>query len=116
MAYINQVFISGNVGKVEVGETKTTSSAAASMVIAVENSVGNYEPSFVFGNTVWVRVNCYGTVAKLVAQNVSKGDYVIVWGRLMSRRLKDGSASVIEVKAHRVEVIKKGHRVSVPKE
>jgi len=115
MAYINSVFISGNVGKVEVGETKTTQTTAASMVVAVENSAGGYDPSFVFSNTVWVRVNCYGTVADLVAKNVSKGDYVIVWGRLMSRRLKDGSGTALEIKAHRVEVIKKGHRITVSK-
>ena len=111
MPYINQVEISGNVAKVGISTT-SSGAKAAYFDVAIDSGPG-YDPAFMMTNTVWIRVNCYNKVAEIVEKNLEKGDYVIVFGRLMSRKLKTGDCVVVEVKAKRVEIIKKQHRIKV---
>ncbi|MEM5853346.1 MAG: single-stranded DNA-binding protein [Candidatus Aenigmatarchaeota archaeon] len=107
MAYINHVFISGNVGKVESGMTQSTGVKAASFLLAVDSGGASG------ANTLWIRVNVYGKIAELVMQHLAKGDYVVVAGKLMQRRTAKGDV-VTEVKGYRVDIIKKESRV-IPK-
>jgi single-stranded DNA-binding protein len=92
MVSLNFVMMSGNVGSVNIGKTGVGVSAF-SMMLAIDQR--NNE-------TIWVRVNVYGSLAKKCADKVAKSDYVVVTGELMDRKKSNDDSVFLEVRAKEV--------------
>jgi single-stranded DNA-binding protein len=92
MVGINLVVLSGNVGSVNQGKTGLNVTAF-SMLLAVDSRNGE---------TLWIRVNVYGTLAKKCSDKIEKGNYVVVVGEFMERKKSDSEATFIEVRAKEV--------------
>lgn len=92
MVNINFVVLSGNVGSVNIGKTGV-GVAAFSMLLAVDQR--NDE-------TLWVRINVYGNLAKKCEDKINKGDYVVVTGELMDRKKSQDETTFLEIRARGV--------------
>ena len=92
MLGLNMNVLSGNVGSVKISKT-STDVTAFSMLVAID--IKN-------GETLWIRVNVYGSLGKKCADNIDKGDFVVVVGELMERKKSDNQVTFIEIRAKEV--------------
>jgi single-stranded DNA-binding protein len=90
---VNVVIISGNVAQIQQGSTATSKAAALSVLIAMD--CRNDE-------TIWVRANAYGGIAKKCEDKINKGDYVFIEGELMERKKSDSEITFLEVRIKKI--------------
>lgn len=77
---MNTIEISGNLGK-DPELRITENGPVASFSIANSPRLGNNSR----GNTTWVTVQVQNTLAEIVAENLKKGSFVFVSGRLVQQ-------------------------------
>jgi len=92
MKGINVVTVSGNVGTMYASKTGT-GVTAYSMLIAVDSKKGT---------PVWVRVNVFGGLARKCNDKIEKGDYVLVSGELMERKVSTDDITLLEIRAKEI--------------
>jgi single-stranded DNA-binding protein len=66
---------------------------AYSMLVAVDSNKGG---------PVWVRVNVFGSLAKKCSDKIDKGDYVLVNGEMMERKVHENDITLLEVRAKEI--------------
>lgn len=78
---VNQVFLSGTVGRDPDIRTASTGTVIASFSIATNESrkdaQGNWQE-----NTVWSNIKCFGKLAELAREQIKKGTRVFLEGKL----------------------------------
>ena len=108
MASVNRVIIVGNLGKDPelrylADQTATTSISVAYTEKWRDKKTGQPQES-----TEWFTVVLYGRQAETVCGYMKKGDCIMVWGKMKSRRYtgKDGiERTVHEVIANEMQII-----------
>lgn len=102
MRGVNLVLIAGNLGKdPELNHTKT-GIPITSLVVAVSQKTKDGEDKL-----DWVTVRCFGVTAENCRKYLSKGDAVLVTGRLRSRTVDSNGyrQNVMEIVADRVQFL-----------
>jgi single-strand DNA-binding protein len=100
----NAVAIEGNMGGDPDLRYTPNGAAVCNFSVGIGTRVKKND-EWVDGETTWVKVTCWNALAENVAESLSKGDRVIVTGRLQSRswEAEDGSKrSALDVVADAV--------------
>jgi len=97
----NTVVVSGNVGEILHSFTKTSKKAACSFMVASQQSQMS---------VTWARINVYGINAEKCKERLFKGDYILVEGELMNRRVEQKD-SLLEVRGLKITFLTKRDKI-----
>ena len=108
MPYVNKIEIMGNLGKDPELRYLADQTATTSISIAYTEKWRDKKTGQPQESTEWFTVVLYGRHAETVCGYMKKGDCIMVWGKMKSRRYtgKDGiERTVHEVIANEMQII-----------
>ena len=108
MPYVNKIEIMGNLGKDPELRYLADQTATTSISVAYTEKWRDKKTGQPPESTEWFTVVLYGRQAETVCGYMKKGDCIMVWGKMKSRRYtgKDGiERTVHEVIANEMQII-----------
>lgn len=102
MRGVNLVLVGGNLGKDPESRQTKSGIPVTNLLLAVSQKTKDGEDKL-----DWINVRCFGTVAENCQKYLSKGDAVLVTGRLRSRTVDSNGyrQNVMEIVADRVQFL-----------
>ena len=108
MPYVNKIEIMGNLGKDPELRYLGDQTATTSLSVAYTEKWNDKQSGQLQEHTEWFTVLLYGRHAEIVCERMKKGDCIMVWGKLKSRRYTDRSGNertVYEIVAKEMQII-----------
>lgn len=95
----NKIILTGHVGSINTYETTHKKDTVLTFMLCVEEEEND---------TVWIKVNAYKKIADKLKKYLNKGDFVLVEGKIINRKIRSSELVTLELKAtHKVNILQK---------